>query len=142
VRERLAQHRANPACASCHKTIDPLGLALENFDATGFWRDKSDGAVVDATSVTADGTKLDGVAGLRRLLLSKPEMFAATFTEKLMTYALGRALDSYDAPAIRQILRDTAPSNYPVSSIVLGVIKSPPFQMTGVENVSHQEGSR
>jgi hypothetical protein len=133
VRERLAQHRKNPVCASCHKTIDPLGLALENFDATGFWREKSDGAVVDATSVMADGTKLDGVAGLRRLLLSRPEMFAATFTEKLMTYALGRGLDSYDAPAMRQILRDTAPNNYKLSSIVLAIIKSQPFQMTGVE---------
>jgi hypothetical protein len=133
VRERLAQHRANPVCASCHKTIDPLGLSLENFDATGFWREKSDGAVVDATSVTADGTKLDGVAGLRRLLLSKPEMFATTFTDKLMTYALGRGLDSDDAPSIRKIVRDAAPGNYKVSSIVLGIIDSPPFQMTGVE---------
>jgi Protein of unknown function (DUF1592)/Protein of unknown function (DUF1588)/Protein of unknown function (DUF1585)/Protein of unknown function (DUF1587)/Protein of unknown function (DUF1595) len=133
VRERLAQHRANPVCASCHKTIDPLGLSLENFDATGFWREKSDGAVVDATSVTADGTKLDGVAGLRRLLLSKPEMFATTFTDKLMTYALGRGLDFDDAPSIRKIVREAAPDNYKVSSIVLGIINSPPFQMTGVE---------
>jgi len=132
VRERLALHRASAVCASCHKMIDPLGLTLENFDATGFWREKSDGAVVDATSVMADGTKLDGVAGLRRLLLSRPELFATTFTDKLMTYALGRGLDSYDAPAVRQIVREAAPNNYKVSSIVLGIINSRPFQMTGV----------
>jgi hypothetical protein len=83
--------------------------------------------------VTADGTKLDGVAGLRQLLLSRPEMFATTFTDKLMTYALGRGLDSDDAPAIRKIVREAAPDNYKVSSIVLGIINSPPFQMTGVE---------
>jgi mono/diheme cytochrome c family protein len=130
VRERLEEHRANPACASCHKIMDPLGFALENFDAVGQWRSNSEaGTPIDASGVLSDGTKVDGPASLRQALLSHPDAFAATVTGKLLTYALGRGLEYYDQPAIRKIRRDAAQSNSSLSAIILGIVQSAPFEM-------------
>jgi hypothetical protein len=130
VRERLEQHRQNPACASCHVRMDPLGFALENFDAIGKWRTAEDGVPVDASAALPDGTKLAGVAGLRKILLSRRDQFAGTLTEKLLTYSLGRELEYYDLPAARKIAREAAASDYRWSSIILGIVKSVSFQMS------------
>jgi mono/diheme cytochrome c family protein len=130
VRERLEQHRKNPACAVCHVKMDPLGFALDNFDAIGKWRDTEDGVPIDASASMPDGTKLDGAAGLRRLLLSRREQFVDTVTEKLLTYALGRELEYYDMPAVRKITREAASADYRWSSIILGIVRSVPFQMS------------
>ncbi|MDO8794957.1 MAG: DUF1592 domain-containing protein [Vicinamibacterales bacterium] len=130
MREAMTRHRANPACASCHAQMDPLGFALENFDAVGHWRDRSEaGTPIDASGGLPDGAKFEGVNGLRQVLLSQPERFVTTVTEKLMTYALGRGVESYDMPAIRRIVRDAAPGGYTLSALVSGVIHSVPFQM-------------
>jgi hypothetical protein len=130
VRERMEQHRRNPVCASCHSTIDPLGFALENFDAIGKWRATGeDGEPIDASGTLPDGSAFVGPVGLRDLLLSRREEFVSTVTEKLLTYALGRGLEYYDAPAVRAIMRDAAPNEYRWSSIILGIAKSTPFQM-------------
>jgi uncharacterized protein DUF1585/uncharacterized protein DUF1588 len=130
VRQRLEAHRQNAACAGCHVRMDPLGFALENFDVIGSWRTSSDGLPIDAAASLPDGTKFDGVAGLRKVLLSRPEQFAATFTQKLLTYALGRETEYYDQPAIRKITREAAANDYRWSSIILGIAKSTPFQMS------------
>jgi len=132
MRERLAQHRTNPSCASCHSVIDPFGFALEQFDAIGAWRtvDES-GRPVDARSTTLDGSTLEGLAGLRAQLLEDPEQFPRTVTEKLLAYALGRRLEYYDRPAARTIARDAAAHNYNWSSLIVGIVKSPPFLMRG-----------
>jgi mono/diheme cytochrome c family protein len=130
VRERLEQHRQNPACATCHVRMDPLGFALENFDAVGKWRSAEDGEVIDASASLPDGTKFAGVAGLRNLLLGRREQFVNTFTEKLLTYALGRELEYYDMPAVRKITREAAANDYRWSSIILGIVNSVPFQMS------------
>ncbi len=130
VRARLEQHRKNPGCASCHATIDPLGFALENFDAIGTWRTlNEDGKPVDAAGTMPSGAKLDGLAGLRALLLDQREQFVGTLTEKLLSYALGRALEYYDQPTVRQIVRDAASSDYRWSSLIFGIVKSPAFLM-------------
>jgi hypothetical protein len=130
VRERMEQHRANPACAGCHKVLDPLGFALDNFDAVGAWRTLGeDGSPIDATGVLADGTKVNGPVDLRNALLSRPDVFVGTMTEKLMTYALGRGVEYYDMPAIRAIVHESARNDYRFSSLILGVVKSTPFQM-------------
>ena len=130
MRERLAQHRQNPSCNSCHSVIDPLGLALENFDVIGGWRtvDES-GRAVDASGSTTSGAKVEGLSGLRALLLDQPEQFPRTVTEKLLAYALGRRLDYYDRPAVRKIVRDAAANQYRWSSIILGIVESPSFLM-------------
>jgi hypothetical protein len=130
IRERLAQHRRDPSCATCHAVIDPLGFALENFDVIGGWRtvDES-GQPVDASGTTTSGVKVEGLAGLRAILLQQPEQFPRTVTEKLLAYALGRRLESYDQPAVRQIVRDAAAHDYRWSSLVLGIVKSPGFLM-------------
>jgi hypothetical protein len=130
VRERLEQHRQNPACATCHVRMDPLGFALENFDAVGKWRDTEDGVAIDASAGLPDGTKFAGVAGLRNLLLGRREQFVNTFTEKLLTYALGRELDYSDIPAVRKITREADFNDYRWSSIILGIVNSVPFQMS------------
>ena len=134
IRERLAQHRTNPSCASCHSVIDPLGFALEQFDAIGAWRtvDES-GRPVDFTASTLSGAKLEGLAGLRAFLLAEPEQFPRTVTEKLMAYALGRRLEYYDRPAVRAIVHDAAANNYRWSALIAGIVKSPPFLMRGSE---------
>ena len=129
VRERLERHRANLACAGCHAPMDPLGFALENFDAIGLWRDTSEaGQRIDASATMPSGEAFEGPAGLRRVLLSRGDDFAATVTEKLLAYALGRGLEYTDRPAVRRILREAEADDYRWSSIVLGIVKSAPFQ--------------
>jgi hypothetical protein len=134
MREQMAEHRANPVCASCHKTMDSIGFAMENFDAVGAWRSRDAGQPIDATGVLADGTKVDGVVTLRNALVSRPELFAGTLTRKLLIYALGRGLDYRDMPTVRAILRDASRDNYRFSAIVLGVVHSTPFRMRSAGN--------
>jgi mono/diheme cytochrome c family protein len=130
VRDRLEEHRKNPACTSCHLQMDPLGFALENFDAIGTWRSHAEGgAPVDASAALVDGTKFTGMPGLRELLLSRQDQFAATVTEKLLSYALGRTVEYYDKPSVRQIVRHSAADNYRWSAVILEIVKSQPFQM-------------
>jgi hypothetical protein len=129
MRQQMEQHRANPACAACHKFMDPLGFALENFDATGKWRTTENGSTIDASGVTPDGFPLQGPADLRDYLMSRPDQFVTTLTEKLLTYALGRGVEEYDHPVIRRIVRESKPDDYKWSSIVLAITKSAPFQM-------------
>jgi hypothetical protein len=130
VRERLESHRKNPNCAVCHVRMDPLGFSLENFDALGGWRTESDGSTVDATAVLPDGSRFQGVGGLRRLLLSHREDFVQTFTEKLLGYALGRGIGYDDLPAVRKIARDSSADDYRWSAIILGIARSVPFGMS------------
>ncbi len=130
MREAMEQHRANPACASCHAQMDPLGFALENFDAIGRWRTRSEsGGPIDTAGVLPDGSPVDGPDGLRAQLLRAPEQFVTTVTEKLLIYALGRGLEHYDAPTVRAIVREAGGEAYSFSSIVLGIVNSTPFQM-------------
>ena len=130
MRERMAQHRSNPRCASCHAMMDPPGLSLENFDAVGRWRSvDASFRPIDASGVLPDGTTFDGAVGLRETLLGRPEQFVTTLTEKLLTYALGRGIEHYDAPAVRAILDDAARDDYRFSSLALGIVDSTPFQM-------------
>jgi mono/diheme cytochrome c family protein len=130
VRAQLEQHRNNPACASCHRVIDPVGFALENFDSVGKWRDKGpDGAPLDVAGVLADGTKVSGPAALREAILSRPDAFVTVVTEKMLTYALGRGLEPADMPVVRRIVKKTAQNDYRLSSIVMGIVESAPFQM-------------
>jgi mono/diheme cytochrome c family protein len=134
VREMIAKHRANPTCASCHAVMDPLGLALENFDATGMWRDRDRyaGAAIDASGVLPDGTPITGPDDLRKALLRRPEQFAQTFTEGLLTYATGRTLEHYDMPTVRGIVRAASASDYRFSALVQGVVRSEQFKMRRV----------
>jgi mono/diheme cytochrome c family protein len=129
VRARMEQHRSNPACAGCHRVMDPLGLALENFDAVGAWRTRESGISIDASGELTDGTKIDGVAALRDALVKRPDVLVGTMTEKLMTYALGRTLEYQDMPAVRAIVRSASRDNYRFSSLVRGIAGSVPFQM-------------
>jgi mono/diheme cytochrome c family protein len=130
IRERLAQHRRDPVCSSCHSAIDPPGFALEQFDAIGGWRTADEqGRPLDAAGTLVNGRTLEGLSGLRAYLLEKPDRFPHTVTEKLMAYALGRRLEYYDRPAVRQIVRDAAADDYTWSSVVLGIVRSPAFQM-------------
>ena len=130
MRERLTQHRTNPVCASCHRLMDPPGFALEEFDAVGRYRTRNESnAPIGASGVLPDGTAFEGVAGLRKALLGRPTLFVTTLTEKLLTYAVGRGVESHDAPAIRAITREAARNGHRFSSLILGVINSPPFQM-------------
>ena len=135
TRERMEQHRSNPACTSCHKVIDPLGLALENFDVTGRWRIRDNGAPVDPVGDLYDGTRMTGPAGLRSALLKHQDMFILSFTERLMTYSLGRRVEYFDAPTIRKITRDAAKRNNRFSAFVIGIVTSPAFQMSKAEAV-------
>jgi len=127
VRAQMEEHRANPTCASCHKVLDPIGFALENFDAIGTWRTRDAGAAIDASGQLVDGTPVDGPVTLRAAL--RPELFLRTTTEKLLTYAIGRGLTYADAPVVRAILRDSAGQSHRFSSVVLGIVRSVPFQM-------------
>ena len=130
VRERMEAHRASPACAGCHKILDPLGFALDNFDGVGQWRTVSEsGEKIDASGVLADGSKVDGVVTLRKALLSRPNVFVGTMTEKLFTYALGRGLEYYDMPAVRAVAHQAAQNNDRFSSLILGIVETTPFQM-------------
>ncbi len=125
MRERMTEHRRNPVCANCHSRMDPIGLALESFDAVGAWRSEK----LDTTGSLPDGTKFDGVSGLRDAILSRPTTFAGALAEKLFIYALGRGLESYDAPAVRTVIADASAKDYRFSALVLGIIRSVPFQM-------------
>jgi hypothetical protein len=129
LREAMTLHRAAPSCAGCHARMDPIGFAMENFDAVGRWRDRDGENPIDSTGVFPDGTKFDGIAGLKRELLRQPEQFVGTVAGRLLMYAIGRNLQYYDAPSVRAIVRDAAPGKYTLSSLVLGVVKSRPFQM-------------
>ena len=135
MREATERHRANPVCASCHRLMDPPGFALEQFDAVGRFRTRSAANTqIDASGELPDGTRFDGAAGLRAALVRTPERFVGTLTEKLMTYALGRGLEHYDAPAIRAITRDAAANDYRFSSLIVGIVKSMPFRMRRAES--------
>jgi len=128
LRQRLELHRKVEPCASCHKIMDPIGFALENFDMIGTWRDLDGKTPIDASGQLVDGTKLAGVADLRSALLSRREMFVTTATQKLLTYGLGRTAQYYDMPAVRSIVRRAAQNDYKFSSLLLGVVESEPFQ--------------
>ena len=134
LREAMVEHRENPACRVCHAPMDPIGFSLENYDAVGAWRSTFAGETIDPSGVLPDGRAFDGPAGLRDLLLDRPADFVGTVTEKLMTYALGRGLEYYDAPTVRQIVRDAAAEEYRWSSIILGIVNSPAFQMRKSES--------
>ncbi len=129
VRERLAEHRANAACASCHKLIDPVGFCLENYDAVGRLRRFDQGVPIDTRGGLPDGQTLSGVDELIAGLTRRPELFVRTLTEKLLTYGLGRGCEPTDGPAIRKIVRDAAEQQYRFSALILGIVNSPPFQM-------------
>ena len=129
LRALMTAHRANPVCASCHKVMDPIGFALENFDAVGAWRTREAGVAIDASGELADGSHVDGVVTLRQALLKRPDVFVTTMTEKLLTYALGRGLDYRDKPTVRAIVRQAASHDHRFSNLVFGVIESTPFQM-------------
>jgi hypothetical protein len=129
VRERLAEHRKNAACAGCHRLIDPVGFALENYDAVGRWRTMEGGEPIDASGTLFNGTEVRGVAGLEKMILDRPELFVTTLTEKLLTFATGRGVGHYDAPAVRKIVRDAGAQEYRFSSIVMGIVNSMPFRM-------------
>jgi hypothetical protein len=130
LRERMEMHRSNPACASCHRRMDPLGFALENFDATGKWRSASDGVPVDAKASLPDGTTFDGVTGLRTMITSHKEDFVRTLSGKLLAYAIGRGLETHDYPAVRTIVRQAETSSYRWSAIIAGIVESTPFSMS------------
>jgi mono/diheme cytochrome c family protein len=129
LRQRMEQHRTNAVCAGCHRMMDPIGFSLENFDAVGRWRTRDGSSLIDASGELVDGTKVDGPASLRQGLLRYSDQFVRTFTTKLITYGLGRGLQYQDMPLVRSIVRDAARNNYRVSSIILGIVKSAPFQM-------------
>jgi len=129
MRQQMEEHRASPVCAGCHKVMDPIGFALENFDAVGAWRANDGGARIDASGQLADGTRIEGVVALREALVKRPEIFVGTFTEKLLTYALGRGLTAYDMPAVRRIVREAAADNYRFSSLVAAIARSAPFRL-------------
>lgn len=138
VRERLEEHRKNAACASCHKLMDPIGFALENFDVTGAWRGNDSGSKIDASGELFDGVRLDGPASLRRAILNHSDAFLGTFTENLLAYGLGRVVDFHDMPFVRQIAREAAKKDNRFSAFVAGVVKSAPFQMRRADEVDQQ----
>lgn len=129
MRQQMEQHQASPVCSSCHKLMDPIGFAMENFDGIGKWRTTEEGLPIDTSGVLPDGTSIDGVSDLRKALLSRPEQLVHTVTEKMLTYALGRGLEYYDPPAIREIIRDARNDDYRWSDIIVGIVNSMPFQM-------------
>jgi hypothetical protein len=139
MRQRMELHRSNPTCAACHRMMDPLGFALENFDGLGQWRDNMGPGTptIDSSGVLPDGTKFNGPAGLREVLVSKQDMFVENFTEQLLTYALGRGVEEYDRPVLRHITREAASDNYRWSSIILGIVNSTPFQMRRASNADN-----
>jgi hypothetical protein len=135
MRERMAQHRSNAVCAGCHSLMDPLGLALENFDAIGRFRRVDESQTpIDASAVLLDGTKFEGPAGLRQMLLDRSDQFVSNMVEKLLTYALGRGVEHYDQPAIRAIVRETAGDRHRFGSLLVAIVKSVPFQMRSTED--------
>jgi hypothetical protein len=137
VRARMEEHRDNPQCRSCHRVIDPLGLALENFDVVGMWRIRDGDSPVDPSGELYDGTALNGPIGLRAALLHRKETILRTFTENLLAYALGRRLEYYDMPLVRKVVRESEASQNHFSAYVLGVVKSPAFRMSTYQVTSH-----
>ncbi|PYS28889.1 MAG: hypothetical protein DMG11_11045 [Acidobacteria bacterium] len=133
LRERMEQHRANPTCAGCHRAMDPIGFSLENFDAVGQWRNTDEGVKIDPSGTLFNGTNVNGPVSLRQALASRPEIFTGVSTEKLMTYGLGRGIQYYDMPAVRSVLKSARPTDFRFSSMVLGIVKSVPFQMKTVQ---------
>jgi len=129
MRQVMEAHRASPACATCHQIFEPMGLALENFDAVGAWRTQDEGLPIDATGKLADGTQLNGVGTLRNLSVRYSDQFVRVVAEKMLTYALGRGVEYQDMPLVRSIVRDSASTKYRFSSLVLNIVKSPAFQM-------------
>ena len=129
VRDRMVKHRADPVCSSCHAVMDPLGFSLENFDAIGHFRNKDSSGTVDSSGELADGTPVTNVVSLEQTLLLHPDYFADTFTEKLLTYALGRGLEYYDMPVVRAITHQAAQDHYKLSAIIKGIVSSTPFRM-------------
>jgi cytochrome c5 len=142
MRERMAQHHTNPVCATCHRIFEPIGLAMENYDAVGTWRTKDEGVDIDPTGVLVDGTKVDGVASLRDVLVRYQDQFVRVVAEKLLTYSLGRGVEYQDMPLVRSIVRDAAKDNYRFSSLVMGIIKSAPFQMNTKGSEAAQQAAR
>jgi hypothetical protein len=133
VRERMEEHRSKPACQSCHRVIDPIGLALENFDVVGMWRIRDGDTGIDASGTLYDGTALNGPAGLRAAMLRHKDVVLRTFTENLMAYGLGRRLEHFDMPVVRRIVRDAGNNRNHFSSFVVGIVKSPAFRMSRSE---------
>ena len=125
----MSAHRANPSCASCHARMDPIGFAMENFDAVGRWRDHDGGSAIDASGAFPNGVTFSGMAGLKNVLLADRQQFVNTVASKLLMYSLGRNLQYYDEPTVRGIVRQSAAGNYTMASLVMGVVKSPQFQM-------------
>jgi hypothetical protein len=138
VREQMAAHRKNPACAVCHVRMDPLGFSLENFDALGRWRTTSDGAPIDASAELPDGQRFDGVSGLRELLAGHKDDVVRTLTEKLLAYAIGRSIEYYDLPAVRKIARNSSEKDLRWSALVTAIVKSTPFSMGIVRNPAQE----
>jgi hypothetical protein len=135
MRQRMEEHRSNPACSGCHKMMDPIGLGLENFDGIGKWRTTEAGQRIDASGQLVDGTRIDGVVSLREALLRYSPQFVRVVTEKLATYALGRGVEYDDMPMVRSIVREAGKNNYRFSAIVLEIVKSAPFQMNRKGNL-------
>jgi len=133
LRDAMTQHRANPSCATCHARMDPIGFAMENFDAVGTWREADAGHRIDASGVFPDGTSFDGIDGLKKVLLKQSDQFVDTVAERLLMYALGRNLQYFDQPAVRAIVREASAGNDTLASLVTGVVKSRPFQMREAE---------
>jgi hypothetical protein len=128
MRETMEMHHTNPTCASCHKIFEPIGLGMENFDAVGSWRTQDGDSPIDPTGTMVDGTKIEGIASLRASLVSRSDQFARVVTEKMLTYALGRGVEYRDMPTVRQIVHESAANQYRFTSLVMGIVKSPPFQ--------------
>jgi hypothetical protein len=135
----MEEHRSNPACSSCHRVIDPLGLALENYDVTGAWRIKDRGIPIDPSGDLYDGTPLNGPADLRKALLNRSRTFLTSFTENLMAYALGRRIEYYDQPTVREVMRNAAQQDNRMSAFILGIINSAPFQMSQTDDLAFTE---
>jgi hypothetical protein len=143
MRQAMEEHRANPVCASCHSKMDPIGFALENFDGIGQWRDKDNGSPIDSSGKLPDGSSFDGAAGLRRALLTAhKDEFISTFTEKLMTYALGRGVEPYDRPAMRSIIREAAKQDSTIPAFINAIVRSPQFQMRAAPVLSQKESQK
>jgi hypothetical protein len=138
LRERMERHRTSPTCAGCHRLMDPIGLSLERFDGIGRYRDRFEGQPIDTSGTLFTGASIDGVAALRREIAKRPEVFIGVFTEKMLTNALGRGIESYDMPAVRKIVHDARATNYRFSAIVLGVARSVPFQMKALPNTTKE----
>jgi hypothetical protein len=137
VREQMEEHHKNPICAACHTRMDPLGFSLENYDATGGWRNGYAGQLVDASAEMPDGTKFNGPSGLQGYLLTRKDQFVEAFIEKLMTYALGRGVEAYDMPTVRAIRYKAASDDYRMQSIIMDIIQSVPFEMRRTPDNDH-----